>query len=523
MRIAAIDIGSNSIKLVVVEATASDSFAVLAREKESVRLGHETLSKQRLAPQAIERAVETINRFRSIAEARGTERLVAVATASVREAHNSSEFIKEIDRKTGVKVEILSGIEEARLIGVAASQGCAPPGVALLNIDIGGGSTEISLMRDGVAAELFSIKLGAVGLTDRFISNDPPKPKELRSLREEIRAALERPARELQGMRWQHATGTSGTILAIGEVMRSRSQREPGQTEQGAQPAAAEITLSLLESFNESEAQMTISERRTTRGISSQRAEIIIAGGQILEGTMRSLGVNLLKTCDYALREGVIIERLRELEAEARPPVSDVIDQKLRGVYAVGRRFGYEEAHAQQVTRLAEMLFDSLAEAYEMTRHQRTLLSAAALLHDAGYHIAHESHHKHALYLIKHSELTGFSEAERNVIANIARYHRGAVPKERHTEYASLNQPDRESVWRLGAIVRIADALDRRYDGRVRDLRFTSDGQVVHLQLRSGQSCDREIQAAEQKADMFEQAFGCKLTFSSRGLIRKVS
>lgn len=507
----------------MVEASASDSFAVLAREKESVRLGHETLRQQRLAPEAIERAAETIKRYRSIAEARGAERLVAVATASVREAYNSAEFIKEIDRRTGVSVEILSGVEEARLIGVAASQGCALAGVSLLNIDIGGGSTEISLMRDGVPAELFSVKLGAVGLTERFLSNDPPKPKEMRSLREEIRAALERPSRELHGIRWQQATGSSGTILAIGEVMRLHSLREQGQAEEGAQPSAAEIALSRLETFNERSSHMTVSERRGVHGISSQRAEIIIAGGQILEGAMRFFGVNLLRTCDFALREGVIIERLRELEAEARPPVSDMADQKLRGVHAVGRRFGYEEAHAQQVTRLAESMFDSLAETYGMTRHQRTLLSAAALLHDAGYHIAHESHHKHALYLIKNSELTGFSEAERNVIANVARYHRGALPKERHTDYASLNQTDRDTVWRLGAIVRVADALDRRYDGRVRDVRCTLEGQLLHVQLRSQQPCDREVQAAEQKADMFEQAFGCKVTFSRRALAKRAS
>ena len=523
MRLAAIDIGSNSIKLIVVEASSSDTFAVLGREKESVRLGHETLRRQRLSTEAIERAAETIDRFRSIAEARGAERIVAVATASVRGARNSTQFIKEIDRKTGVKVEVLSGIEEARLIGVAASQGCVPEGVALLNIDVGGGSTEISLMRDGVPAELFSLKLGAVGLSEQFISNDPPKPKELRALRAEIRGALERPSRELKGIRWQHATGTSGTILAIGQAIRLASLRGHGQEEQGAQPAAAEIPFSQLEVFNERSAQMTTIERRGVGGISAQRAEIVVAGGQILEGVMRSLGLNLVRTCDYALREGVIIERLREMEAEARPPVSDVIDQKLRGVYAVGRRFGYEEAHAQQVTRLAEKLFDSLADSYEVTRHQRTLLSAAALLHDAGYHIAHENHHKHALYLIKNSELTGFSESERNVIANVARYHRGAVPKERHPDYASLNQADRETVWRLGAIIRIADALDRRYDGRVQDLRFTLDGRVAHVQIRSEQPCDREIQAAELKADMFVQAFGCKVTFSSRALIKKVS
>jgi exopolyphosphatase/guanosine-5'-triphosphate,3'-diphosphate pyrophosphatase len=521
LKLAAIDIGSNSIKLVVVEAAASDSFAVLGREKESVRLGQETLRKQHLAPAAIERAADTIKRFRSIAEARGVDRIVAVATASVREAHNAAEFIDEIESRTGVRVEILSGIEEARLIGLAAAQSCAAPGVSLMNIDIGGGSTEISLMRDGVPAELYSLKLGAVGLTERFIANDPSKPKELRALREEIRNALERPSRELRDVRWQQATGTSGTILAIGEAMRLRRLRESNQNEQGAQPAAAEITLSLLEKFNERISQMTVAERRGISGISSQRAEIVVAGGQILEGAMRALGLNLLRTCEYALREGVIIERLREMEAEARPPVPDVADQKLRGVHAVGRRFGYEEIHAQQVARLAEKIFDSLAETYGLTRHQRTLLSAAALLHDAGYHIAHEAHHKHTLYLIKHSELTGFSEAERNVIANVARYHRGAMPKERHLDFAALNQADRETVWRLGAIVRVADALDRRYDGRVRDLRCTLEGQSMHVQLRSEQSCDREIQTAEQKRDMFEQAFACKLTFSSRALAKR--
>lgn len=449
--------------------------------------------------------------------------MVAVATASVREAHNAADFINQIEKRTGVRVEILSGVEEARLIGLAASQGCAARGVSLMNIDIGGGSTEISLMRDGVPAELFSIKLGAVGLTDEFISNDPPKPKELRALREEIRAALERPSRELRHARWQQVTGTSGTIIAIGEAIRLRALRASGESAQGAQPAATEIALSVLEKFNERVSQMTVTERRGISGISSQRSEILVAGGQILEGAMRALNLNLLRTCDYALREGVIIETLREMEAESLPPVPDVADQKLLGVHAVGRRFGYEETHAQQVTRLAEKIFDSVAETYALTRHQRTLLSAAALLHDAGYHIAHEAHHKHTLYLIKHSELTGFSEAERNVIANVARYHRGAVPKERHTDFAALNQTDRETVWHLGSIVRIADALDRRYDSRVRDVRCTLEGQIMHIQLRSEQSCDREIQAAEQKGDMFEQAFGCKLTFSARALAKKAS
>jgi exopolyphosphatase/guanosine-5'-triphosphate,3'-diphosphate pyrophosphatase len=516
LKLAAIDIGSNSIKLVVVDAAASDSFAVLAREKEVVRLGHGTLREGHLAPAAIESAAACIKRFRAVAEARGAERIVAIATASVREASNAAEFIEEVERCTGIRVEVLSGVEEARLIGLAAAQGCAPRGVALINIDIGGGSTEISLVRDGDPAELFSVKLGAVGLTEQLISNDPPKQKELRALREEIRSALERPARELHGARWQHATGTSGTIIALGEALRLRSLRKSDPNEAGAQPAGAEIVLDQLARFNERLSGMTVGERRAVPGISAQRSEIIIAGGQILEGAMRALGINSLRSCDFALREGVIIDRLREWESESRPPVPDVADKKLRSVHAVGRRFGYEASHAAQVSRLAELIFDASTSLHQLSRHHRTLLSAAALLHDAGYHIAHESHHKHSLYLIKNSELTGFSEGERHVIANVARYHRGAPPKERHPDYAELGAADRDTVSRLAAILRVADALDRSHDSRVQDLRCVQEGQIVRLQLASAFDCDNEIRAAEHRSDLFEQVFGCRLSFSSR-------
>ncbi len=521
MKLAAIDIGSNSLKLVVVDAAASDSFAVLAREKETVRLGHHTLREGKLSHTAIERAADCIKRFRSIAETRGAERIIAVATASVREAHNAAEFIAEVQKRTGVRVEILSSIEEARLIGIAAAQGCGAVGSSLLNIDIGGGSTEISLMKDATPAALFSVKLGAVGLTERFINTDPVKPKELRALREEVRSALERPSRELHGASWRQATGTSGTINAVGEALQLRNFRSADLKNQGAQPAGTDIVFSQLERFNARTAELPLNERKALPGISAQRAEIIIAGGQILEGAMRALNINLLRTCDWALREGVIIDRLRELEAESRPPVPDFADQRLRGVHAVGRRFGYEEAHAQQVSRLAESIFDQLSESCGLTRHERTLLSAAALLHDVGYHIAHESHHKHALYLIKNSELTGFSEAEREVIANIARYHRGSPPKERHTDFISLNQTDRETVGRLSAILRIADALDRSHDNRVGDLSCKRDGQAAHIQLQSALDCEREIAAAEQKSDLFEKAFGCKLSFSKISFAKK--
>jgi exopolyphosphatase/guanosine-5'-triphosphate,3'-diphosphate pyrophosphatase len=516
LKLAAIDIGSNSIKLAVVDAAASDSFAVLTREKEVVRLAHETLRKGRLAPEAIERATTCVKRFRTIAEARGAEVILAVATASVREANNSRQFIKEVELQTGIRVEVLSGVEEARLIGLAASHGCAGRGATNINIDVGGGSTEISVFRNGTALSLFSVKLGAVGLTERYLNSDPPKSRELRNLTTEVRAAFERPARELKSGKWQQATGTSGTVLAIGGTLRAKSTASDDRKSQAVQPSEAEIPLSRLSRLNAALANMTNAERRNVSGISSQRADIIIAGGQILEGAMRALGINVLRTCDRALREGVIIDHLRELEDESRPPIPDFADQKLLGVQAVGRRFGYEEAHAHQVAKLAEKIFDALAPEENLTRHHRTLMLAGALLHDVGYHIAHESHHKYSLFLIANSELTGFSEAERAVIANVARYHRGSLPRNRHPDYAALSSADRQTVSRLGGIVRLADALDRSHDSRVGDLHCQRDGEVFHIELRSSLDCDSELFEAERKGDLFEQAFQLRLDLSVR-------
>ena len=513
MKIAAIDIGSNSIKLAVVEAAASDSFAVLAREKETVRLGHETLTRQRMSAAAVERAIDCVRRFRSIAEARGAERVVCAATASVREAANARAFVREVERQTGVRVEILPGVEEARLVGLAASRGCAGPGASLLNVDIGGGSTELALMRNGAAARLYSVKLGAVRLTDQFVKTDPVRPKALRAVRDEIQSMLDRAERELRRVGWQRTTGTSGTILAIGGALRRLRGLSPNGTAAAA-PAGGGITFGDLVRFNERMAGMKLEERRSVRGISAQRAEIVVAGGQILEGVMRALSVNYIATCDWSLREGLIIDRLRGMEADSLPPAPDLADPRLLGAHAVGQRFGYEEAHARRITKFAEQIFDSLAEEHGMTRYERTLLSAAALLHDVGYHIAHDSHHKHTLYLIRSSELTYFSEAERNVIANVARYHVGAPPKKRHPDFAALGEQDQLTVRRLSAILRVADALDRGHDGRVEEITCAREGDKLKVDMLSALPCEREALAARQKGDLFGRVFGLKLALT---------
>jgi exopolyphosphatase/guanosine-5'-triphosphate,3'-diphosphate pyrophosphatase len=299
LKLAAIDIGSNSIKLVVVDAVSSDSFNVLASEREVVRLGQETLVKKHVGDAAMRRAIDCLKRFRSIAETHGAEQIVAIATASVREADNSANFLRAVEQETGLRVQVLSGIEEARLIGLAASQGCTPKGSTSLNIDIGGGSTEISIFRDTEPLILRSVKLGAVGLTDHFIRSDPPEPDELNDLRNEIRISLKEVVDELQGQSWNYTTATSGTALTIGAALNHI-----------APLASTVVTLVDLNRLNMTLAALTVAQRGTVAGISPQRADIIVAGGLVLEEIMSALGIESLKTCDWSLREGVIIDRL---------------------------------------------------------------------------------------------------------------------------------------------------------------------------------------------------------------------
>lgn len=510
--IAAIDIGSNSLKLAIIQAAASDSFTVILQERERISLGRQTLQNKFLSKESINLSADAIAKFRSIAESRSVDSIIAVATASVREAANAAEFVSEIKSRTGITVEVLSSLEEARLIGIAAAQNCNFNKGKLLNIDIGGGSTELSLMHDGEPHKLFSTKLGAVGLTERFIESNPPKKKELENIVAEIRSALERPLRKIKGETWQISTGTSGTILNLAALLNFQKSAEKGE-KIDSKPV---IGLKKLTALNAMMARIPLEERAKLPVISPHRAGVIVAGGLILENVMRALKIETLAPCGFALREGVLIDYLRRIEAEELPPVPDVEDKRLRSVFAIGRRYGYEERHALQVADLAEKMFDQIAPLYNLERHLRTLLSAAALLHDVGYHISHESHHKHSFYLIKHSEITGFSENEKLIIANTARYQRGSMPKESHSDFMKLPEKDRRTVVDLGAILRIAEGLDHGYESRIKDVKFRRDGQNMHLTLFASEDCAAELKAVERKKDLFEAAYKTKLEASAK-------
>ncbi len=509
MIIAALDIGSNSIHLVVVETDHEKPFRVIASGKEVVRLGRSSARDGELSAAAMDRAIACLSRFRRAALSHGAKELIAVATSAVREAENRDQFLARAAAEAGVHVEMLSGIEEARLIALAVSvRHRQSARQRALVIDIGGGSTELAVMKNGEPALLISFKLGAVRLTEQFVKTDPIGEKQLRRLRSELRQLIASRASEIEAAGFDACYGTSGTINALAALSLRRRLAEKGGRSARRRPEHS-LTLDELRAINQELALLSTEERVRSAQINRQRAEIIVAGGQLLEALMETLNIDELISCDWALREGVIIAQLaRRVETVTTSSSQLERDPSLRGALALARHYQADLKHAHRVAYLAQQLFDELRPLHMLGGEHRRLLAAAALLHDVGYFVSHTGHHKHSAYLIHHSEMTGFTSTETAVIANVARYHRMTLPKARHPYFTALSVQDRETVRKLAALLRIADALDRDHKGRVRSLRCEIGADYVSVIALCSREVETMLWRLEERADLFTEVFG---------------
>ena len=507
MILAAIDIGSNSIHQVVVESDREKPFRVLASAKEMVRLGRSAARDQRLSSAAMERAITALRKFRKLAEAQGAREILTTATSAVREAANRDEFIARANDEAGVHVELLSGIEEARLIALAAAVRMRERQTArALVIDIGGGSTELAVTQDEEPVALVSLKLGAVRLTEQAGTSDPIPEKALRKLRSELRAVIAARAPEIKAAGFEVCYGTSGTIAALERVALQRHLAGDKRAEKRPE---ASLSLDELRALNAELARLPLAERAKLPGLNRARAEIIVAGGQLLEALLETLGVAQLTVCDWALREGVVIAHLAKRGATVTSSSTRLErDPSLRGALALAAHYRADMKHAHRVAYLAQQLFDECRVLHMLGGEHRRLLMAAAVLHDIGYLVSHTNHHKHSAYLIDNSELTGFTETEIAVIANVARYHRSSLPKPKHAYYAALPDDTRSVVRKLAALLRIADALDRDHEGRVRSLRCEISERRARVIANAARASDTTLWRVEERADLFQQEFG---------------
>lgn len=514
--LAAIDCGSNSFHLLIVRVDeARHTWETIAKDKEMVRLASRDFAEtQLLADDAIQRGVDALKRFKRLADQHGADRIVAVATSAVREARNAEAFLKRAEAEAGVSVEPISGTEEARLIYLGVTTAVNFRGRKAAIVDIGGASTELVI---GTPTELLfarSLKIGAVRLYEQFLKEDPIPPEAYYRLIAHVKGVLHQLVPLMREVGYDFLIATSGTALTLGEIDAALDGLKPPKGMNGYK-----LQRDRLRTLEQRLRQLPMKERQKVEGLPPRRADIIVSGSGILSTVMDELDMPQLVLCDRALREGIVLDALyREGILEDAEHIHDHV--RSRAVRAAGERFGYDATHAEHVTRLALAIFDQTVSLHGLPRSYRDLLEGAALLHDVGFHINHSSHHKHSYYLIRHAELLGFHEPEIELMANVARYHRKSLPKDKHHNFKALSPQQREAAGKLIAILRVADALDHSGTQVVKDVSVRLEGQETVFFVQADEACDVETWGALEKADAWTRFLGTLVRFVQVPVVR---
>jgi exopolyphosphatase/guanosine-5'-triphosphate,3'-diphosphate pyrophosphatase len=496
--LAAIDIGTNSIHLVVARAVASDRFEVLAREKDMVRLGSGGGEMKRLEDDAIDRGVAALGRQRAIAEAHGAT-IRAVATSAVREAENRHVFLRRALVEAGVRVEVIAGFEEARLIHLGVLQAVPIYDKRSLIFDIGGGSTEVVLGERDETLVARSLKLGAIRLTDRFFPDDAVTSKAVTRCRRHVRGVLSPLVREVDG--FDLAVASSGTAMTLAAMVLVARGQDPDQSLNQVVVTAAELADQVEALVSASSAQ----ERRRLPGIDVRRADIIVAGALVLQETLDTFGADSVMISASALREGVLADTYRRMHGGSLHHLEDI---RRRGVLHLAELTDDDPEHSERSAHLALQLFDQLAPWHGLDGGPREYLEAAALLCNVGLFISHAGHHKHSYYVIRNSEhLTGFTDGEIELIAQVARYHRKSAPKAKHDAFAALDDGDQATVRTLAGILRVAIGLDRAHRGTVGALHVREDGDSILIEVQPTEGADTsvEVWSAEERKGLLAE------------------
>jgi exopolyphosphatase/guanosine-5'-triphosphate,3'-diphosphate pyrophosphatase len=504
MRIAAIDIGTNSVHMIVCRIRPDLSFEVIDREKDMIRLGAGSLDGRRLQPAAIATAMETLSKFKRLAQSHGVDEIIAAATSAVREAENGGDLLTAARRQIGLHIRVISGTEEARMIHLAAAYATGVGRRSSVVIDIGGGSCEVTL---GTAARVESgrsFKIGILRMSERFGKSDPLSSHHQRRLARHIRRQTKTYLRQLADRGYHRVIGTSGTILSLGALAAGR---------RGAVEDFRNLRVSAksLRRVRKRLTALTLDERLKVPGLDPRRADIAPVGAVLLDTLLDTLGADEITLCDFALREGLVLDYIRSNQAHIRS-AERYPDVRRRSVIELAERCGYWAAHAQQVTRLALQLFDATRDLHKLGAREREWLEFGALLHDIGIHISYEGHHKHAYYLVKHGGLRGFEPEEITIIGLIARYHRQGTPKKSHPGFADLPRARRETVHVLGALVRIAEGLDRSHAQVVERVNVAANRKRLRLRLRVSGDAELELWAAHRHTAPLAELFGKAIT-----------
>lgn len=498
-RYAAIDIGSNSIRMETAETMPGKPMRILTSDREVTRLGESVFRSGRIDAEAMDLTCNVLARMAAAYQALDVAGVRAVATSSVRDARNQAEFIQRASQAAGTQVEVISGREEARLIHLGVQSRWPQPDRRVLIVDVGGGSVEIIASEDGRIRDAVSKPLGAVRLRELFLASDPPTGIELHRMQEYIDEKLAPVARRFGTSHWDRAIATSATAsavaCAIGGIPRPKRERADRVRMPSAQIRKLSKRLSSL----------GLGGRRRVTGIGPRRAEIIVPGISVLVRVLEEFGLASIYYSAAGVRDGIIADLAARGVGRERAQLSP--EQK-REVERISLRYGVPRKHSRQVAALARTLFHSLHPLHQLPLEFGKPLEAAAYLHDVGHYVSDLSHHKHSGYLVANSDMPGFTNRERDLIANLCRYHRKSLPAPRHVDHRSLNDEDARALLRLIPLLRMADSLDRSHTQRIQSMECRIEEGGVILQLVSPVDIDLEQWAAERAGEVFRQIYG---------------
>ena len=498
----AIDIGSNSIRMLAAEVDSSGTITPLVAERQVVRLGTSVFRDGRLSESSMNLACEVLSKMAATYQKLNVLAVRAVGTAALRDARNQPEFLARAATILGTPVEVISGLEEARLIHLGVNRQWPHPKQRLLIVDIGGGSAELVLSEAGHIKEFYSKPLGAVRLTEMFLKSDPPSEHELLRMRKYVQERIAGPAAHIGAAKIDRMIATSSTaaavVCAVNQVRRTRRDVADRL------PASAAQIRRLFERVSTTD----LEGRRGITGIGPRRAEIIVAGVAALSEIVDRFRLQRLYYSTAGVREGIIADLARRRVGLAQARLDA---DRRRVVTALSRRYGISAPHVRKVAQISAVLFENLRAIHGLPARHGQLLEAAAYLYNIGHWVNESRHHKHSLYVVANSDLAGFSEWERLVIANLCRYHRKSMPQATHPEFQALDSEGRRTVILLAPLLRIAVALDQSQDQRVDDLRAEASGKFVEIHLISGSDVDVEQWHAEQVSPVFREIYGVPL------------
>jgi exopolyphosphatase/guanosine-5'-triphosphate,3'-diphosphate pyrophosphatase len=498
-RLAAIDIGTNSIRLIVAEPLRGGNYRILDEEKESTRLGEKLGANGRLDPAAIEKSLGALRRMKQIAEGFQTTDLKTIATCAVREAENGDEFVRRARDELGIEIEIITAEQEAMLAFASVQRAFDLTNQHVAVVDIGGGSTEIVLAFGNLIEAVYTTQLGAVRLAE--VHPDTASVEGFDTLLTSIDRHLRKHTKNPVFV--PHTLfGSGGTFTSLAAMVMAAKGQERLPV-RGYQVTRAEVRH-LLDRLR----KLPLKERAGVPGLSPDRADIIVAGLAIVDRVMDRFEVNSVQVHNRGVRDGLL---LTMIDRSLGKPADDPHDRDA-ALDRLAASCGCEMAHGRHVAKLAGLIYSQLAATYQLNPSDRPLLEAAAKLQDVGYLINYDQHHKHSYHLILHSRLEGFQPHELELIANVARYHRGADPKRKHANFRQLTEHAQQRVRQMAAILRIAGGLDRSNTQQVTDLAI-EPGPRGNLTLRvfSKQFPEVDIWGARKRSKLFEKTFDALL------------